>query len=957
MTAFDRLVERLDGVRGRGSTAMARCPAHDDRNPSLSVRREADRVLIYCHAGCSTDEVLEALGLVARDLYDETREARRPDDRWLPRDLEWGESYEYCSADGVLAFEVIRARKPGGGKAFLQRRPDAGSRSGWAWSVRDLRPEQRGIPYRLPEVQQAIAAGETIWIAEGEKDVEALRSAGVTATCNAGGAGKWSSTHAEHLRGARVIITRDRDKPGAAHQQQVARSLEGIAMSVRLVEPAEGKDAADHLSAGRSLDDFVPVEGAEGDEEQTAGEATSAGAGGSSGTWYEARENGLYLLREREGRDGESEITATRLTNFTAHIVASTEVDDGAEVQRRLDIKATVAGRTRMASVTASEFSRMEWVIPELGPAAVVEAGRGIRDHARAAIQAVSDPAEVRVMGQIGWRQIDGEWVCLHAGGAIGAHGPVEGVEVNLHGTLTGYTLPKPGGVEDVQASLSILDVAPDRITLPLLAAVVRAPLGGVDMAVGLHGQTGIGKSELAALAQQHYGSAMNARSLPASWSPTANSLEEQAFLAADALLTVDDFVASGSPPDADRLHGAADRLIRGAGNGAGRGRMAKDGTLRAARPARGMILVTSEEVPRGQSLRARMMTLEVRPGDVNWQSLSGAQQHAAGGTYAAALASYLRWLAPHLDDVHGRRGEEIAALRGQVSALHRRTATGIASLAWGWKVWLEFAIEVGAITDEQRDRLWQRGWTALLAAAEAANVAVGETDPAQRFLVLLGSAVSSGRAHVAARDGGCPPSEPGAWGWRSRDGVMTDMGARIGWTEGTDLWLDPEAAYTAAKTAGEGLSIDLETLRSRLSDGGLLQSHEPSGKTGVRVRLQGRQRRVLHLSADALGEAAEVRHRGVSGVAQDDSGRDTVRHHRDTGVSQREMPSDQGEYLLHPGETPETPWGEHVTQVSGDFGPLEGLEGPETGSTGAYTPHTVPSVSRVTHLLGGAWG
>ncbi|MDN5796722.1 MAG: DUF927 domain-containing protein [Intrasporangium sp.] len=679
----------------------------------------------------------------------------------------------------------------------------------------------------------------------------------------------------------------------------------------------------------------------------TEEEPTTTATAGGAGTWYEARESGLYLVREREGRDGEVEVTATRLTNFTARIVASTEVDDGAEVQRRLDIEATVARRKRTASISASEFSRMDWVVPELGPSAIVEASRGAKDHTRAAIQAVSEPAEVRVLGQTGWRQIDGQWTYLHAGGAIGAHGPVDGVEVDLHGTLGGYTLPKPGGVEDVRASLGMLDVAPDRITLPLLAAVVRAPLGGVDMAVGLHGQTGIGKSELAALAQQHYGSVMDARSLPASWSSTANSLEEQAFLAADALLTVDDFVAAGSPRDADRLHGAADRLIRGAGNGSGRGRMAKDGTLRAARPARGMILVTGEEVPRGQSLRARMMALEARRGDVDWDALSSAQQHAAGGTYAAALAAYLRWLAPHLDDVRGRRSEEIAALRGQVSALHRRTATGIASLAWGWKVWLRFAVEVGAITDEQRDRLWERGWTALLAAAEAANAAVGETDPAKRFLVLIGSAVASGRAHVAARDGGCPASDPGAWGWRSRDGLMTDMGARIGWTEGEDLWLDPESAYTAAKSAGEGLSIDLEALRSRLSDGGLLQSHDPSGKTGVRVRLQGRQRRVLHLHTDALGEATEVRHRGVSGVAQGDSGRDTVRHHRDTRVSQGEMPSDQGEYHLNAGETPETPWSEYVTEDSGDFGPLEGLEGAETGSTGAYTPaHSAQRVS-----------
>lgn len=866
--AYDRVVARLRGVRETPDGCISQCPAHKDKTPSLSISSSQDGVLIYCHAGCDTKNIVAAMDLGMRDLYDEPLSPRRlrgSGDHWLPRNLNWDEAYEYRDVAGILVYQVIRARDENGEKTFFQRHPDPSKGSGWDWSVSNLSDDERALPYRLPQVRRAVEAGEPVWIAEGEKDVHALIDAGVPATCNAGGAGKWTARHAEYLRGAHVVITRDRDEAGAKHQRKVAQTLAGIAASVQLVEPSEGKDAADHLASGKTLNEFVTVEAetAPPRDDKNRGDRherpSAADTGRGSSSWYEARTDGLYFVKEREGRDGEVEIMTTRLTNFVARIIASTEVDDGAEIQRRLDIEAFVAGRKRTAAITAGDFTRMDWVVPELGPSAIVEAGRGTKDHARAAIQAVSDPAEVRLMGQTGWRRIDGQWVFLHAGGGIGTTGPVGGIEVDLHGALTGYALPNPGGVNAVQTSLDMLDVAPDRITLPLLAAVARTPLGGVDMAVALHGQTGIGKSELAALAQQHYGPQMDARSLPASWSSTANSLEEQAFLAADALLTVDDFVAAGSPRDADRLHTTADRLIRGAGNGAGRGRMARDGSLRTARPARGMLLVTGEEVPRGQSLRARMMSLEVRRGDIDWGALSIAQQHAAEGTYAAALATYVRWLAPRLDQVHERRGTEIAVLRGQISALHRRTATGIASLAWRWGVWLDFSLDIGAITREQQQSFWARAWSALLDAAEASNAAVGETDPARRFLTLLGSAVASGRAHVATRDGNCPRREPGAWGWKDRGGMMTDMGARIGWTEGRDLWLDPEAAYTAAKDAGDGLTIDLETLRSRLSDGGLLQSHDPSGKTGVRVRLQGRQRRVLHLNADALGDAAEL--------------------------------------------------------------------------------------------------
>lgn len=551
--AMVRLLEAT-GARRNGAGWMALCPAHEDRNPSLCFSEGQGQALVHCHAGCETGEVLAALGLGMGDLYDEPREPKDPE-HWLPRDLEWVDSYDYCDEAGALVFQVIRAREPNAKKAFIQRQPDRNSRSGWAWNLRNLSPEQKAIPYRLPQVLAAIERGEPVWITEGEKDAEALVRAGVTATCNAGGASnpdhpKWTASHAAYLGGATVTVVQDKDSPGRAHGAAVVASLAGIAESVRLVEAREGKDAADHLAAGHVLEDFVEVEVEQREEQDQGDEESAQSTGAGRASWYEARETGLDLVSMREGRDGEPTYSETRLTNFSARITASTEVDDGSEVERRLDLEATVAGRTRVCSISASEFLRMDWVVPELGPAAVLEAGRGTKDHARAAIQSVSEPVEVRVYGQTGWRETDpGLWVYLHAGGAIGANGPVEGIEVDLPGSLAGYALPEPGGMEIIRASLGVLSVAPDRLTIPLLSAVYRAPLGGADMAVGIHGMTGIGKSEIAALGQQHYGAGLNARSLPASWSSTANALEEQSFLTADALLTVDHFCPSGSPP------------------------------------------------------------------------------------------------------------------------------------------------------------------------------------------------------------------------------------------------------------------------------------------------------------------------------------------------------------------------------------------------------------------------
>lgn len=70
-TAYERLLDRLEGVRRNGTGAMARCPAHDDHTPSLSLKAIEGRVLIHCHAGCDPRDILAALDMGWADLFDE----------------------------------------------------------------------------------------------------------------------------------------------------------------------------------------------------------------------------------------------------------------------------------------------------------------------------------------------------------------------------------------------------------------------------------------------------------------------------------------------------------------------------------------------------------------------------------------------------------------------------------------------------------------------------------------------------------------------------------------------------------------------------------------------------------------------------------------------------------------------------------------------------------------------
>lgn len=222
MSAADRIVDALQAhgcsPRKSGGSWTARCPAHDDRNPSLSLRPIEGQALVHCQAGCRTDDVLAALDLGMRDLFDESS----------------GATYRYDDGRVVHRSADKRFRQSGA-------------------------TQSTGQLYRHAEVVAAVAAGRTIFCCEGEKDVHALESLGAVATTAPMGAGKWHRIDPSPLYEATVVVVADRDGPGEKHAREVEASLSGKA-TVSLVAPKVGKDAADHVAAGHGLGDFTPME-------------------------------------------------------------------------------------------------------------------------------------------------------------------------------------------------------------------------------------------------------------------------------------------------------------------------------------------------------------------------------------------------------------------------------------------------------------------------------------------------------------------------------------------------------------------------------------------------------------------------------------------------------------------------------------------------------------------------
>ena len=225
------------------------CPLHEDTHPSLGYSTVTG--VWSCFSGCGQGDAFEFLvrvtGRPFKDVMFEMGDLFS-----VPRPTGAGDEdttiiYEYRNEFAALLYQVIRSP----GKNFYQRRPDGSG--GW---INDL----KGVPrvlYRLPELLDR--SDEMVFVVEGERDTDRLHSAGLLATTNSGGSGKWKQSLSEYLRGRDVVIIPDNDRPGRDHAEMVSRALEGIAATIKIVVlpglPEKG-DVSDWFAAGHNVQEL-----------------------------------------------------------------------------------------------------------------------------------------------------------------------------------------------------------------------------------------------------------------------------------------------------------------------------------------------------------------------------------------------------------------------------------------------------------------------------------------------------------------------------------------------------------------------------------------------------------------------------------------------------------------------------------------------------------------------------
>ncbi len=246
------LLNRLTKVKSLADKSwMSCCPSHPDKVPSLHISLKDDTILMKCHSGCSTEDIVKILGLELSDLFIKNEPLRKVVATAIKEPpAKIVAEYDYKDEQDKDLFQVVRYEP----KNFKQRHRNGSGE--WTWDMKDV----RRVLYHLPEL--AITYTETVYLVEGEKDADNLWSWGKVGTTSPGGANAWKDEYAASLAGKRVVIIPDKDGPGMAYARQVANSLIGKVSELKVILlPGDAvKDVSDWLAAGGQVDELAGLE-------------------------------------------------------------------------------------------------------------------------------------------------------------------------------------------------------------------------------------------------------------------------------------------------------------------------------------------------------------------------------------------------------------------------------------------------------------------------------------------------------------------------------------------------------------------------------------------------------------------------------------------------------------------------------------------------------------------------
>ena len=252
---FESNLQHFKISKRYGDKAQCICPAHSDKQASLTITKGKKCTLFHCHSGCSIDDVLSAAGLEKKDTFYDTEPLKANWRAYIEsrekRKIE--ATYNYVSCNGGYAFTKIRLE----GKKLLYGILEK-ERCTYGLPRDTPRKSLKAIYGNVKAINKAITECKPIFIVEGEKDVDTLTKQGYTAFTY-GGVNDWQKDFADIVKGADVVILADNDSPGKAVADTILRDIQPVAKSAKIIVPTPDipkADISDYFNAGHTREEF-----------------------------------------------------------------------------------------------------------------------------------------------------------------------------------------------------------------------------------------------------------------------------------------------------------------------------------------------------------------------------------------------------------------------------------------------------------------------------------------------------------------------------------------------------------------------------------------------------------------------------------------------------------------------------------------------------------------------------
>lgn len=216
------LLSRLNKVKKTGNKQwQACCPAHNDRNPSLSITEKDGKILLHCFTGCTSDDICNALQLKQSDLFLNSAPTYKTTQK---KDLI--RTHIYRDIDGNIVAKKDMYKEPNEKKSAIWSRYENGA----------YKTGLKGIEPPLYNIQDVVKELDTVYIVEGEKDADTVKKMGYTTTTLP--KKKWITDYEKYLKDKNIVVIRDVDEAGERNANIVINGVLPIAKTVKKINPA-----------------------------------------------------------------------------------------------------------------------------------------------------------------------------------------------------------------------------------------------------------------------------------------------------------------------------------------------------------------------------------------------------------------------------------------------------------------------------------------------------------------------------------------------------------------------------------------------------------------------------------------------------------------------------------------------------------------------------------------------